>query len=147
MAVFPREQSSGQSFCMEDKLVRSWPLRAKFVDDLTILEIIPRNSPPVMNFLVNDVDSYASEHKMVLNSSKCKCIVLDFLDSTWSPIFTGNMVVGRVRTFKLLNVTIVDDLKWDFHCDTVLRKANKCQYALRQLKKCGINDQDIIFNL
>ena len=91
MAVFPRELSSGQSFCMVDELVRSWPLRAKFEDDLTILEIVPRNSPPVMNFLVNDVDSYASEHKMVLNSSKCKCIVLDFLDSTWSPIFTGNM--------------------------------------------------------
>lgn len=70
-----------------------------------------RNSPPVMNFLVNDVDSYASEHKMVLNSSKCKCVVLDFLDSTWSPILTGNMVVGRVRTFKLLNVTIANDLK------------------------------------
>lgn len=100
MAVFPRELSSGQSFCMVDELVRSWPLRAKFVDDLTILEIIPRNSPPVMNFLVNDVDSYASEHKMVLNSSKCKGI-LDFLDCRWSPIFTGNTVVGRVRTFKL----------------------------------------------
>lgn len=131
MAVFPRELSSGQSFCMVDELVRSWPLRAKFVDDLTILEIVPRNSPPVMNSLINDVDSYASEHKMVLNSSKCKCIVLDFLDSTWSSILTGNMVVGRVRTFKLLNVTIANDLKWDSHCDIVFRKTNKCQYALR----------------
>lgn len=141
MAVFPRELSSGQSFCMVDELVRPWPLRAKFVDDLTILEIIPRNSPPVMNFLVNGVDSYASEHKMVLNSSKCKCIVLDFLDRTWSPIFTGNVVVEP------LNVTIVDDLKWDSQCDIALRKVNKCQYALRQLKKCGTNDQDIIFYL
>lgn len=26
----------------------------------------------------------------------------------------------------------------------MLRKANECQYALRKLKKCGINDQDIM---
>ena len=126
--------------------MRSWPLRAKFVDDLTILEIVPRNSPPVMNFLVNDVYSYASEHKMMLNPTKCKCIV-DFLDyntCTWSPIFIGNTVVERVRTFKLLGITIADYLKWDSHFDIIVWKANKRLHALRQLKKCGVSDQDII---
>ena len=96
MAVFPREQTSNLFAIMVDELVRSWPLRPKLVDDQTILEIVPRNSPPVMNFLVNDVDSYDSDHKMILNSTKCQCIVLDFLDCTWSLVFTGNMVVGSL---------------------------------------------------
>ena len=30
-----------------------------------------------MNFLVNDVYSYANEHKMMLNPTKYKCIVVD----------------------------------------------------------------------
>ena len=84
-----------------------------------------------MNFLVNDVYSYSNEHKMTLNPTKCNCIVVDFLyynSCAWSPIFIGNTAVERVRTFKVLGVTISDDLKWDSHCDIVVGKANKRLY-------------------
>ena len=119
----------------------------KFVDDLTILDIVPRNSPPVIKFLGDDVHVYAREQKMILNPTKCKCIVVDFVDynsSTWSPVFIGNMVVEHVQTSKLFGFTIGDDLKWDSHCDIVVRKANKQLNALRQLKKCGVTNQDIV---
>ena len=36
-----------------DDLVRSWGPRVKYVDDLTILEVIPRNSPSLMRHLAN----------------------------------------------------------------------------------------------
>ena len=71
---------------MVDELVRSWPLRAKFVDDLNHL----RDRTKELTSLVNDVYSYANEHKIMLNPTKCKCIVVDFLDynsCTWSPIY------------------------------------------------------------
>ena len=58
--------------------------------------------------------------------------------------FIRNMVIERVCTFKLLGVTIADDLKWDSHCHIVVRKANKQLYALCQLKKCGFSGKDII---
>ena len=37
---------------MVNDLLSRWRPRAKFVDDLTALEIIPRNSPSMMNFIV-----------------------------------------------------------------------------------------------
>ena len=49
---------------MVDDLVRSWGPRIKYVDDLTILEVIPRNSPSVMKHLVNDVNSFAHCNNM-----------------------------------------------------------------------------------
>ena len=37
---------------MVNDLVSTWPKRAKYVDDLTILEITPRNSPSYLNCIV-----------------------------------------------------------------------------------------------
>ena len=64
---------------MVDDLVRSWGPRIKYVDDLTILEVIPRNSPSVMKYLVNDVNSFAHCNNMQLNPSKCKLMRVDVL--------------------------------------------------------------------
>ena len=40
---------------MVDDLVCSWGPRIKYVDDLTIMEVIPCNSPAVLKHLVNDI--------------------------------------------------------------------------------------------
>ena len=63
---------------MVDDLVRSLGPRIKYVDDLTILEVIPRNSPPVMNHFVNDFSSFAHSNNMQLSPSKFKLIRVDF---------------------------------------------------------------------
>lgn len=64
-------------------LMSSWPPpRGKFVDDLTLLEIVPRNSPPVMNFLVEDIHQYANSHNMRLNPKNVIQWRLTFLSIT-----------------------------------------------------------------
>ena len=40
---------------MVNKLVNTWSKHAKYVDDLTILEIIPRNFPSYLNCIVDDI--------------------------------------------------------------------------------------------
>ena len=40
---------------MVSDLVSTWPKRANYVDDLTVLEIIPRNSPSYLNYIVHDM--------------------------------------------------------------------------------------------
>ena len=87
---------------MVDDLVRSWGPRIKYVDDLTILEVIPRNSPSVMKYLVNDVNSLAHcySNNMQLNPSKCKLMQVDFLhyNSCYSqPIAVGGSVIESVE--------------------------------------------------
>ena len=57
---------------MVDDLVRSWGPRIKYVDDLTILEVISRNSPSVMKYLVNDVNSFAHCNNMQIGRASCR---------------------------------------------------------------------------
>ena len=44
---------------MVNDLVQSWGARIKFVDDLTVLEVVPRNSPSLLNVVVDDIDAFA----------------------------------------------------------------------------------------
>ena len=67
-------------FVMVNVLVSSWPKRAKYVDDLTILEIIPRNSPSYLNCIVDDIQCFSHRNNMRLNPAKCKGMTIDFLD-------------------------------------------------------------------
>ena len=44
---------------MTNNLLRSWNLRIKFVDETTALEIIPRNSASLLNFVTNDIYAFS----------------------------------------------------------------------------------------
>ena len=132
---------------MVNDLVSTWPKRAKHVDDQTILEIIPRNSPSYLNCIVDDIPCFSHCNNMRLNPAKCKAMTIDFLDYNsciWCPIGTGGVVIERVKSFKLLGVYISEDLTWGVHCDYIIKKANRRLYALRTLKKCGVPTSDLI---
>lgn len=95
---------------MVDDLVHSWGPRIKYVDDLTILEVIPCNSPSVMKPVVNDINSFAHNNNMQLNLNKCKLMRVDFLryNSCYSwPIAVGGSAIELVESFKVLGVYIL----------------------------------------
>ena len=106
---------------MVNDLVSTWPKRAKYVDDLTILEIILTNSPSYLNCSVYDIQCFSHRNNMRLNPAKCKAMTIDFLDyssCTWRPICAGGVVIERVKSFKLLRVYIFEDLTWVFTVTT-----------------------------
>ena len=43
---------------MVNDLVQSWRAHIKFVDDLTVLEVVPRNSPSLLNVVVDDIYAF-----------------------------------------------------------------------------------------
>ena len=45
---------------MVNELDKDWGPRAKYVDDLTVMEVVPRNSPSVMGYIVNSIQAFAS---------------------------------------------------------------------------------------
>ena len=125
---------------MVNELVNNWSLRVKFVDDLTIMEVIPRNSPSILRHVVLDVQEFASNNNMQLNPVKCKEMRVSFLhynSCELQPIATGGTYIEEVTSFKLLGVYISNDFSWATHCEYVVKKANRRFYAIRQLKKCG----------
>ena len=60
-------------------LVQSWGACIKFVDDLTVLEVVPRNSSSLLNVVVDDIHAVAVTNNMRLNPHKCKSMTVDFL--------------------------------------------------------------------
>lgn len=83
---------------MVNELVNNWSLSAKFVDDLTIMEVIPRNSPSIMRHIVSDIQEFASNNNMQLNPVKCKEMRVNFLhynSCELQPIVTGGTYRGR----------------------------------------------------
>ena len=43
---------------MVNDLVQCWGAHIKFVDDLTVLEVVPRNSPSLLNVVVDDIHAF-----------------------------------------------------------------------------------------
>ena len=132
---------------MVNDLVMSWSPRAKFVDDLSVVEMVPRNSPSVLNFIVQDINQYSVTNNMILNLSKCKKMSVDFLQynrCVLCPIIVGNKIVERVASFKLLGVYILRNLTWFTHVNYILKKANKRLYILRALRQSGVSVPDMV---
>jgi hypothetical protein len=42
----------------------TWGPRFKYVDDLTAMEIVPRNSPSLMKFTVSEIQSFAWQNEI-----------------------------------------------------------------------------------
>ena len=132
---------------MVNDLVQSWGACIKFVDGLTVLEVVPRNSPSLLNVVVDDIHAFAVNNNMRLNPRKCKSTTVDFLHyNSCVPrqVEVGVSDIEQVSTFKLLGVHLSEDLTWAVHCDYIVKKANRRLYALRQLKKCKVPSADIV---
>ncbi len=49
-----------------------------------------------------------------------------------------NSTVAAVESFRFLGTTISQDLKWDNHVDSIVKKAQQRLYFLRQLRKFNL---------
>ena len=54
------------------------------------------------------------------------------------PLTIMNSTVTAVESFRFLGTTISQDLKWDIHIDSIVKKAHQRLYFLRQLKKFNL---------
>jgi hypothetical protein len=84
---------------------------------------------------------------MKLKPNKCKEIVASFLTYDLQCIdsrYISGSPVERVCCRKLLGVFISQDLTWNRHVDYILKKTNSRLYALRQLKKAGLTQHDLL---
>ena len=110
---------------MVNDLVKNWPGRAKFVDDLVVVETIPRNSISVMDLVAREIQQYCMDQKMKLNPKKCKEMFVNFM--TNPNILSRDLVVNgtqieSVDAYKLLGVMLGSNLKWNTHSLTTKQK-------------------------
>ena len=59
-----------------NKSSSNWNLRAKYVDDLTVVEVIQRYSFSMLPIIANEIGTFSAEHGMRLNGLNVKISLL-----------------------------------------------------------------------
>ena len=86
-------------------LVTSWCPSAKYVDDLTVMEIVPRSSLSLLNHIVDDIHFFALDNNIKLNPRKCNTMIVDFLQYNSCvprPIAVGGSQIEQVSCLRVL---------------------------------------------
>ena len=133
--------------CYDKQFAHDWNLRTKFVDDTSALEIIPRNFISILNNAVADIHNFAIKHNMKLNPTKCKEMLINFLQTPnflIGPLQIGSHVIKQVKTYKIRGVIMSYDLKWKCYVDYIVKKASKKLYSLRVLRRAGVEKDNIL---
>jgi len=88
--------------------------------------------------------TWTADNDMQLNTSKTKEMVLGRSDSTSIPsLSTPAGPIQRVATLKLLGIHLDAGLSWTIHI-TIVSKASKRLYFLKQLRRAGVPPQQLL---
>ena len=121
---------------MTNGLIADWPLRMKFVDDASALEIPPRNSISLLNHVVTDIHEFSCSHNMKLISGNYKEMFINFMHDhniLVNPIIVENEEIECVSNYKLLGVYLNEDLTWITTLTTyskrLLKDSIRCEFC------------------
>ena len=96
---------------------------------------------------MNEIQSWSNTNKFQLHPTKCKelCISFSRNKPSHDPVNVGtiNCVVESVQSFKILGVTLQNDLKWNLHIETTIKKPSKRMYFLIQLKRADVSASEL----
>ena len=145
--------------------------RYKFIDDLTVLEIINLMTIGLTSFNIkqsvpsdiatnnvyippenlesqahlNNITEWTENQKMEINEKKSKVMIFNF---TKKYQFTTRLQIkGKsletIKSTKLLGTIIQDNLKWDENTEYLVKRANSRMNILRKAKKFNASKEDL----
>ena len=139
--------------------------RFKFIDDLTVLEIVNllmvgissyniKNHVPsdiLENYqfipptnlksqdILDEISLWTKNQKMVKNQKKSKCMIFNYTRNykfSTRLVIEGN-VLETVDEAKLLGTIVSNDLKWGKNTENIVKRANKRMELLRRISTFG----------
>ena len=135
-------------------VARNSDIRAKFVDDLTLGEII--NTTDTIAFAMQDNLDKISEDcvyvKMSTNPLKCEVLMIFPRDKrnrrplVYPDLRLNNFSLPFVTECKLLGVYLNSFLTWDTHIDFIVKKVNKCIFILYRARQFNFS-RETMFTL
>jgi hypothetical protein len=122
---------------MINDLLADWKDRWKYVDDTTTTETIGQDCNSNLEELVYYIDNWTTSNNMKLNIGKCKELVIDFAKKKhcFPPLTVDEVNIERVKSARILGLTVQDNIKWNEHINNIVKKASKRLYMLRLLKR------------
>ena len=157
-------QSNDNADCVDPDM------RFKFVDDLSILELVllsdiltsynfnqhvasdigieeefvPATSLETQKHIDN-ITNWTTQNKMKLNEKKSNYMVLSRSNTEFATRLTlNNNTLDRVEEVKLVGVWITSYLDWEKHTNEMCRKAYARMTMLTKLKYVGTSEPDLI---
>ena len=146
--------------------------RFKFVDDLTVLEIVnllsvglssynitqqvPSDIPTHGQFIhqdhlktqdyLNQINEWTENQQMVISQQKTKSMIFNFNDKYQ---FTTRLQlkgenVEIVDQMKILGTIVRSDLSWNSNCEYLIKKVNKMMQLVRNLVKFGATKTELV---
>ncbi|KAK3573365.1 hypothetical protein QTP86_024123 [Hemibagrus guttatus] len=108
----------------------------KFADDTTVIGLIQDGDESAYR-QVEQLAAWCSLNNLELNTFRTVEMIVDFRRNTPAlpPLIIMNSTVPTVESFRFLGTTISQDLKWDTHIDSIIKKAQQRLYFLWQLRK------------
>ena len=118
----------------------------KYADDTNVSEyIINHSSGSHLQGVTDSIVNWSRRNKFELNPSKCKEMMITFQRNQpdFTPITINGTTINRVKKATILGLSITDDLKWNEHVEKITTKAAKRIYLLKQLKRSGLDNDDL----
>ncbi len=111
-----------------------------FSDTVLFLYIAQFGDESAYRQEVKELAVWCSLNNLELNTLKTVEMIVDFRRNppALPPLTIMNNTVNAVESFRFLGTTISQDLKWNTHIDSIVKKAQQRMYFLRQLKKFNL---------
>ncbi|CAM4574253.1 unnamed protein product [Leuciscus chuanchicus] len=118
----------------------------KFPDDTTVIGLIRNGDESAYRQEVEQLALCCSYNNLELNALKTLEMIVDFRRNPPAlPSLTiMDSTVTAVESFRFLGTTISQDLKWDTHIDSIVKKAQQRLYFLRQLRKFNLPQELLV---
>ncbi|KAK3574325.1 hypothetical protein QTP86_005092 [Hemibagrus guttatus] len=112
----------------------------KFADDTTVIGLVQDGDESAYRQEIEQLAAWCSLNNLELNTLRTVEMIVDFRRNTPAlpPLTIMNSTVPTVESFRFLGTTISQDLKWDTHIHSTIKKAQQTLYFLRQLRKFNL---------
>ena len=123
------------------------PLRWKYVDDLTLGEIVcaKSNANSQLQTDLDNLGAWCNENDMLPKPEKCHIMnICNLRNKPVIPTFTlKNEQINTTDNMKLLGVTLQSNLNWDIQVNQMISKASKRMYMLYVLRRFRASAGDL----
>ena len=120
--------------------------RWKYVDELTIVEILKKTHPSeLQSHLLDSLVQWCKDNYVVPNAAKCKAMQISFHRWPLAPIVLdiNSTTLEAVSSLKLLGVFLQDDLKWDGQVSRLISNASKRLCFFTRLHRNCVTTKDL----
>ena len=145
--------------------------RFKFVDDLSILEVVNLLTVGISSFNIkqqvasdipqhnqfipaeslesqkwlNDINDWTINQKMLINGKKTKTMIFNYTNKYQftTRLRINDEPIDVINSTRLLGTIISNDLSWDLNTATVVKKANARMELLRKVASFGTSPEEL----